>query len=55
MSTGVPKPLTTKDLIKATKKHRPTTVDWFQTAKNYAMFANQSGLYDSILEYMKKR
>ena len=55
MSTGVPKPLTTKDLIHATKKHRPTTVDWFQTAKNYAMFANQSGLYDSILEYMKKR
>ena len=55
MSTGVPKPITTKDLIQATKKHRPTTVDWFQTAKNYAMFANQSGLYDSILEYMKKR
>ena len=55
MSTGVPQPLTTKDLIRATKKHRPTTVEWFQTAKNYAMFANQSGLYDSILDYMKKR
>jgi len=55
MDTGIPKPLSTKDLIAATKKHRPTTVDWFQTAKNYAMFANQSGLYDSILDYMKKR
>jgi hypothetical protein len=27
--------------------------DWFQTARNHALYANQSGLYDDILAYMK--
>jgi len=54
METGIPEPLATKDLLDAAKKQRATTVDWFQTAKNYAMFANQAGLYDGILNYMNK-
>lgn len=54
METGVPEPLETKDLIEAVKLHKASTIDWFTTAKNYAMFANQSGLYDDILEYLKK-
>ena len=53
IKTGVPAPLRTKDLLNAAKKHKASTVDWFTTAKNYAMFANQSGLYDDILEYLK--
>jgi len=53
MTTGVPKPITTKDLLAAIKKHRASTVEWFTTAKNYAMFANKSGLYDDILKYIK--
>jgi transitional endoplasmic reticulum ATPase len=52
---GIPTPITTKDLVQATKKHKPTTKEWFTTAKNYALFANESGLYDDILEYMKIR
>ncbi len=52
-SDGIPKPLETKDLIRAVKKHTPSTQEWFATAKNYAMFANESGLYDSILNYIK--
>lgn len=55
METGVPEPIATQDLLEAAKKHRASTVDWFQTAKNYAMFANQSGLYDGILNYMKEK
>jgi SpoVK/Ycf46/Vps4 family AAA+-type ATPase len=50
---GIPTPITTKDLVQATKKHKPTTKEWFTTAKNYALFANESGLYDDILKYMK--
>lgn len=50
---GVPKPLETSDLLKALKKHRPSTQEWFSTAKNFAMFANDSGLYDDILTYLK--
>ncbi|MGC3944808.1 MAG: AAA family ATPase [Chryseolinea sp.] len=50
---GVPKPLETSDLLTALKKHKPSTQEWFSTAKNFAMFANDSGLYDDILTYMK--
>ncbi|MEL6988289.1 MAG: ATP-binding protein, partial [Bacteroidota bacterium] len=50
---GIPKPITTKDLIQASKKHKPSTQEWFMTAKNFAMFANDSGLYDDILKYLK--
>jgi transitional endoplasmic reticulum ATPase len=46
-------PVETKDLINAIKKHRATTKEWFQTAKNYALFANEGGLYDDILKYLK--
>ncbi len=53
MTTGIPKPIKTKDLLEAAAKHKASTVDWFTTAKNYALFANKSGLYDDILKYMK--
>ena len=50
---GIPKPITTKDLLNATKKHRPSTQEWFNTAKNYALYANETGLYNEILSYLK--
>lgn len=50
---GIPKPLETKDLVNAAKKHKASTQEWFTTAKNFAMFANDSGLYDDILAYLK--
>ncbi len=53
MKSGKLAPLTTRDLVDAAKKHRPTTRDWFENARNYALYANQSGLYDDILEYLK--
>lgn len=51
--SGVPTPLQTKDLLNAIKKHRPSTQEWFASAKNFALFANDSGLYDDILAYLK--
>ena len=53
MRTGTPLPLQTNDLELAIKQHRPTTKEWFKTAKNYALFANDTGLYDDILKYLK--
>lgn len=50
---GIPKPLETKDLQNAIGRHKASTQEWFVTAKNYAMFANESGLYDDILKYLK--
>lgn len=51
--SGVPEPISTKDLLKALKKHRTSTKEWFTSAKNFALYANDSGLYDDILNYLK--
>ncbi|MEQ8707139.1 MAG: AAA family ATPase [Phaeodactylibacter sp.] len=50
---GVPEPLQTKDFEQAIKQHRATTKEWFSTAKNYALFANEASIYDEILDYLK--
>lgn len=52
-TTGKPGPITTKDLKKAAGKLKPTTREWFNSAKNYALYANDGGLYDEILNYVK--
>ncbi len=53
MAKGSIQPINTKDLLKAVKQHRPTTLEWFSSARNYALYANESGLYDEILKYLK--
>ncbi len=53
LQTGTPEPIETKDLINAISSHKASTIEWFTTARNYAMFANKSGLYDDILKYLK--
>jgi AAA+ superfamily predicted ATPase len=50
---GVPRPLTTRDLLAAAATVRPSTREWFATARNYALYANQSGLYDDVVKYLK--
>ncbi len=52
VKTGIPEPLTTKDLLAAAKPLKPTTKEWFATARNYALYSNQGGLYDNILDYL---
>jgi len=53
MRTGVPAPIVTADLERAAKSAGPSTREWFATARNYAMHANQGGVYDDILKYLK--
>lgn len=53
LKTGVPKPLTTADLVAAAGRVKPTTREWFSTARNYALYSNQGGTYDDILKYLK--
>jgi transitional endoplasmic reticulum ATPase len=55
MRDGVPRPITTEDLVGATKKRKATTAEWFQTARNYALHANQAGSYDAVLAYLGQR
>ena len=53
MEKGSIQLLQTKDLQKAVKQHRATTLEWLASARNYALYANESGLYDDILKYLK--
>lgn len=55
LKTGTPVPLTTKDLLRARKGIKPTTRDWFATARNHAMYANQGGLYDDVLAWLERK
>jgi transitional endoplasmic reticulum ATPase len=53
MKTGKPNPLTSKDLLAAAATLRPSTKEWFATARNYALYSNQGGTYDEVLKYLK--
>ena len=55
MQSGVPVPIATGDLLKASGKLKPTTKDWLASARNYALYSNESGLYDDVLTYLKIR
>jgi AAA+ superfamily predicted ATPase len=50
---GVIRPITVADVQQALKDVRPTTRPWFETARNYALFANEGGIYDDLLAYMR--
>jgi SpoVK/Ycf46/Vps4 family AAA+-type ATPase len=45
--------LATADLVKASKEVKASTREWFVTARNYALYSNESGQYDDILSYLK--
>ncbi|MEV6975209.1 ATP-binding protein [Kitasatospora sp. NPDC093806] len=52
--TGTVRMINTKDLLAAAKAVRPSTEPWFAAARNVAMFANEGGVYDELLAYLKK-
>lgn len=51
--SGTPQPLSTSDIVNASRKHKASTSEWFATAKNFALYANEAGLYDEILHFLK--
>ncbi|MFC3504992.1 ATP-binding protein [Micromonospora krabiensis] len=44
-----------RDVERALKEVRPSTRPWMATARNVAMFANEGGVYDDLVAYLKKR
>jgi transitional endoplasmic reticulum ATPase len=55
MKANVPLPLQTRDLEAALKGARPTTGEWMQTARSYALHANEARTYDDVLAYLERR
>jgi len=44
-----------RDLDAALAEVRPSVGAWLESARNVAMFANESGIYDDLAAYLKKR
>lgn len=55
LETGNARALNNKDFQVPLKEVRPSTRSWFESARNYAMFANQGGSYDDLLNYIRER
>jgi transitional endoplasmic reticulum ATPase len=55
MREGRVVPLTTDDLLQTARELRPSARAWFESAKNYALYANQSGFYDDVLTFLNLR
>jgi transitional endoplasmic reticulum ATPase len=55
MKTGVPKPLTTRDLTQAAGTVKASTREWLADARNYAMYSNDGGQYDDLAAFLKLR
>ncbi|WP_203363405.1 ATP-binding protein [Bacillus sp. REN10] len=54
LTTGQERPLRTEDLLHVLKTQQPSTLEWLRTAKNYVKYANQSGLYNDVEQYLRK-
>jgi AAA+ superfamily predicted ATPase len=54
LNSGTARAINMGDFRKALKDVRASTRAWFDLAKNYAMFANEGGAYDELLEYIKE-
>jgi SpoVK/Ycf46/Vps4 family AAA+-type ATPase len=52
-TTAAARPITLGDFQQALKDVRPSTRPWFETSRNYALFANEGGVYDDLLAYMR--
>ena len=54
-SSGTVRMIGMDDLTAAVAEVRPSLSAWFDTARNVALFANDGGLYDDLVAYMRKR
>jgi AAA+ superfamily predicted ATPase len=54
MQTGRATKLTQSLLVEVIKEMNPSTVEWLETARSYAAYANRSGLYDDLVEFFEK-
>lgn len=55
MESGTVRPIRHADLLAALREVHASTAAWFQMARNHAMFANEGGVYDDLLEYIRAK
>jgi len=54
LTTGVERNITQEDLLAALKNTKPSTIEWLRTISNYVKYANQSGFYDEVRNYLTR-
>ncbi|GAA4716041.1 ATP-binding protein [Phytohabitans rumicis] len=55
LRTGEVRMIEQRDFDRALRQVRPSTGSWFATARNVATFANDGGVYDDLVAYLKRR
>jgi SpoVK/Ycf46/Vps4 family AAA+-type ATPase len=54
MNTNTQRCIEMRDLLQAIEKTKPSTLEWLKTINNYVKYANQTGLYDDVDQYIRK-
>lgn len=54
LESNMERPVFMKDMEKAMGSISPSTLEWLKTAKNYVRYANQSGIYNDVEDYLRK-
>ncbi|MFT5429439.1 MAG: transitional endoplasmic reticulum ATPase, partial [Myxococcota bacterium] len=54
ITAGEDRPITAAHLQQALGDVKATTTEWLTTARNYARYANESGQYDEVLDFLKR-
>lgn len=55
MQSGSLRPIRQRDLLDAIGQNRTSITEWLETARNYALYSNESGVYDELAAYLKQR
>lgn len=55
MRSGRPARITTAMLLSAARETKPSTLEWLETAKNYATYANRAGQYDDLVQFFERQ
>lgn len=55
LQSGATRPISQNDLVDAVRNVRPSVEPWLDTARNFAVYSNESGAYDELLAYLKRR
>ena len=54
VAQGGVSPVAMADLLAALDEVRPSTRAWFETARNYVLYANEGGEYDELASHLKR-
>jgi SpoVK/Ycf46/Vps4 family AAA+-type ATPase len=54
VAEGVERPLSKRDFARALESSVPSTLEWIATARRYVEFANETGRYNDVRDFLNK-